>query len=222
MNREKISSELRAYFKSKGVSHKEAAAKSGYKTKEGFEGALSRGVFSKKMAKKLSAAYGFSMQFLLSGEGQLFETEPETMPSPKDTSSPSKRERRLVAWERTGGRCCYCKRPLALNEITIEHITPQSKFFSKEEADADNNIIACCSKCNTAKGDLTVEEFANSILSKNQALLEIEKERKSLLVKALALTQQINSKKFSYVQYLRQCQNDDMLLNFIASLKDIR
>lgn len=221
MEHQKITNTLRAYFKEKGISRKDASLIGGYKNPESFARALSSGVFSKNAAKKLSAAYGFSIKFLLLGEGELFEPAPKPI-APDNTSSLSKKELQLYAWERTGGRCCYCKRPLALDQITVEHIIPQSKFSSKADANTKENTIACCSKCNTAKGNMSIDEFLQSVISQNQSLLQIEKERKELLVKVSTLTQRLYSSKFAYIQYLRQTQKDDSLIDFVTTLKTLR
>lgn len=220
----KITDTVKRYFKSHRISQKEVAEAIGYKTTQSWANTLARGTFSKKTAQMLSNAYGFSMKYLLLGEGGLFETKPQTpaVPSNNQTFPPlSKKDKRIYAWERSSGRCCYCRRPLSLDEITIEHITPQSKFPQRTDADNKDNIIACCSKCNTAKGAMSISEFAQHINSKNQSLLQIEAERKSLLVKVASLTQSINSKKFSYIHYLRESipGEDDSLLEFMKSLK---
>ena len=216
----KISQAVRGFLKSKKIPHKEVAEVIGFETTQSFENALTRGVFSKKASKKMSQVYGFSERFLRNGEGELFEKQGPT-PAHGTTPPPfpSKKDMRLRAWEKSGGRCCYCRRPLALDEITIEHISPQSKCNSKQNADTDGNIIACCSKCNTAKGDMSVHEFAQSINTKNQSLLQIEAERKTLLAKVSSLNQAIESKRFAYIRYLRDKQGDDSLQVFFENLK---
>ena len=46
----------------------------------------------------------------------------------------SKTKRKLV-WELYGGRCAYCHASVAFDEMTIDHIIPQSDFETEQEAD---------------------------------------------------------------------------------------
>lgn len=49
---------------------------------------------------------------------------------------------------RDHGRCMYCEKPLTMNEMTCDHVHPESRGgkFSWD------NIVAACASCNTAKG----------------------------------------------------------------------
>ncbi|AOY55745.1 MAG: hypothetical protein RI933_647 [Actinomycetota bacterium] len=48
-------------------------------------------------------------------------------------------------------RCAYCSRPAN----TIDHVQPKSRGG----ADSWENLVACCLKCNNAKGDRTLAEI---------------------------------------------------------------
>jgi len=63
--------------------------------------------------------------------------------------------------------CTYCERPNLVIELegmkvsnsikaTIDHIDPLSKGGAPFDV---KNITPCCGKCNSKKGDMTVEEF---------------------------------------------------------------
>ncbi|MEY4451653.1 MAG: hypothetical protein RLZZ380_774 [Actinomycetota bacterium] len=52
---------------------------------------------------------------------------------------------------RDSWRCAYCAKPAN----TIDHVQPKSKGG----ADSWENLVACCLKCNNAKGDKTLSEI---------------------------------------------------------------
>lgn len=59
------------------------------------------------------------------------------------------------------GSCCfYCKQPVAYDLITRDHFNPVSKGNTL----VDNKIFAC-RKCNSFKGDLTIDEFKERAIS---------------------------------------------------------
>lgn len=60
--------------------------------------------------------------------------------------------------------CAYCGKALKEKDKTIDHIKPKSangKAFA-------NNIVICCSKCNSGKGNIDI----NSFLSRNEQRLK--------------------------------------------------
>ena len=68
---------------------------------------------------------------------------------------PISRRRRQV-FERTGGRCLYCRLPLALDGTWhVEHMVPRALGGD----DAAGNLVAACTQCNLAKSDRTALEF---------------------------------------------------------------
>ena len=52
---------------------------------------------------------------------------------------------------RDGHKCAYCGR----NANTIDHVQPKSRGGK----DTWENLVACCLKCNNAKGDKTLSEI---------------------------------------------------------------
>ncbi|MFP5334761.1 MAG: HNH endonuclease [Actinomycetes bacterium] len=52
---------------------------------------------------------------------------------------------------RDGHRCAYCRR----SAHTIDHVLPRSRGGP----DSWENLVACCVRCNNAKGDRTPEEM---------------------------------------------------------------
>lgn len=72
------------------------------------------------------------------------------------------RERRLRIYERDGWRCVWCMchvHPTAACgsiQATLDHIIPRCKGGSN----ASNNLITCCAKCNSMRGDTYWHDFA--------------------------------------------------------------
>lgn len=91
-----------------------------------------------------------------------------------------RREKRLAIYLRDGGACAYCGDSFVdgVARLSLDHIEPWS-LGGGNEAD---NLITACSKCNSARGNRTVEEFAKAVANYLQddanAILDyIEKQR---------------------------------------------
>ncbi|SDQ65639.1 HNH endonuclease [Quadrisphaera sp. DSM 44207] len=56
---------------------------------------------------------------------------------------------------RDGSRCAYCARSAS----TVDHVLPRSRGGT----DTWENLVACCLRCNGAKGDRTPEEMGWSL-----------------------------------------------------------
>ena len=67
-----------------------------------------------------------------------------------------------VLLERTDGRCWYCGKTIALDELTKEHKIPQSRGGLH----ALDNLVAACRSCNTRKRDKTPEEYRSYLHSR--------------------------------------------------------
>lgn len=57
----------------------------------------------------------------------------------------SKREKVFKA---AGGLCVYCKIPMLIEEMTLDHVLPRSKGGTSRI----ENLVAACASCNHAKG----------------------------------------------------------------------
>lgn len=65
------------------------------------------------------------------------------------------------------GHCCqYCGKVYAANELTLDHILPQSRGGRN----VWENLLTCCKKCNSKKGDNTPKEAGMNILRKPKPL----------------------------------------------------
>ena len=67
---------------------------------------------------------------------------------------------------RDNNKCGYCGIYLSSETFTIDHIIPISKFSNKMEANTWENLVSCCRKCNSLKGDKTLAEARMTLLIK--------------------------------------------------------
>lgn len=75
------------------------------------------------------------------------------------SAKPSIPKRRFRIFEKSQGKCHYCETPLVLEgKWHIEHKMPKALLGT----DADENLVASCTKCNHAKRDRTDVEFIAS------------------------------------------------------------
>ena len=67
--------------------------------------------------------------------------------------------KRLSIYLRDGLACAYCGSTLEDgSKLTLDHLTPYSLGGSNEAG----NLITCCSKCNSSRGNRPVETFAEA------------------------------------------------------------
>lgn len=67
-----------------------------------------------------------------------------------------------------GGDCYYCKKEFPYDEITRDHFLPVS-----EGNTLVNNKVFACRKCNSLKGDKSIEEFKDFLLFKLTGILRV-------------------------------------------------
>ncbi len=74
---------------------------------------------------------------------------------------------RTRVWQKTGGKCWYCGKDLVhVNRETTQSV-PVEYWFTIDHATPVNcggnhkieNLLPCCRSCNSAKSEMTVEEF---------------------------------------------------------------
>jgi len=66
---------------------------------------------------------------------------------------------RLNVYHRDDFTCQYCDSKYPVNNLTFDHVIPQSKGGSTSW----ENIVTCCKQCNTRKGDMSVKEFGQEL-----------------------------------------------------------
>ena len=132
------------------------------------------------------------------------------------------RTKREEVYLKAGGRCAVCGRPLALNEMTIDHTKAQSSFGKGEVRNDIGNLACFCRECNAAKADMTPKEFRKFVNIRKAELDKLEADKRKLERSLKALTQEyeakvrwinaktgelqkeIDSSRFRYVRYLNE------------------
>lgn len=70
-----------------------------------------------------------------------------------------RQEKRLAIYLRDGMACAYCGDSVENGaKLSLDHVKPYSKGGSNEAT----NLVTCCSRCNSARGDRPVREFAGA------------------------------------------------------------
>ena len=130
------------------------------------------------------------------------------------------RTKREEVYLNAGGRCEMCGRPLALDEMTLDHTRAQSSFGKGEVRNDIENLA--CRECNAAKADMTPKAFRRFVNTRKAELDRLEAEKRKLERSLKALTQEyeakvrrimaqageiqkeIDSSRFRYVRFLEQ------------------
>ena len=71
-----------------------------------------------------------------------------------------RQEKRLAIYLRDGLACAYCGSTVESGaQLSLDHITPHSLGGNNKET----NLVTCCSKCNSLRGNREAEVFAASV-----------------------------------------------------------
>lgn len=71
-----------------------------------------------------------------------------------------RKEKRLALYLRDGLACCYCGASVEDGtQLTLDHVTPHSKGGSNEHT----NLVTCCHRCNSARGNRDIFAFTKSV-----------------------------------------------------------
>jgi 5-methylcytosine-specific restriction endonuclease McrA len=69
-------------------------------------------------------------------------------------------KRRLAIYLRDGMACCYCGAKVEDGaQLSLDHLTPDSKGGGNEST----NLVTCCKKCNSSRGNRPVATFAKAV-----------------------------------------------------------
>ena len=67
---------------------------------------------------------------------------------------------RLAIYMRDGLACAYCGATIEDDaQLTLDHIRPHSAGGGNQAA----NLVTCCKRCNSARGDRPLRTFARSV-----------------------------------------------------------
>ena len=104
------------------------------------------------------------------------------------------RTKREEVYLKAGGCCAVFGRPLALDEMTIDHTKAQSSFGKGEVRNGIENLACFCRECNAAKADMTPKEFRKFVNTRKAELGKLEAEKRKLERSLRALTQEYEAK----------------------------
>lgn len=65
--------------------------------------------------------------------------------------------KRLAIYLRDGLACCYCGSTDC--QLTLDHLKPHCKNGTNEAT----NLVTCCLKCNSSRGNRSYSSFANKV-----------------------------------------------------------
>lgn len=69
-------------------------------------------------------------------------------------------EKRLAIYIRDGLACVYCNASVEDGtKLTLDHVKPHSKGGSNHES----NLVTCCQKCNSSRGNRNLATFCRSV-----------------------------------------------------------
>ena len=86
-------------------------------------------------------------------------------------------------WLRDDGRCIYCNSKISTEEVTFDHVIPQSKGGLTTWA----NVVCSCSVCNNKKDSRTPKQ-AHMTLVKKPTVPRLSKKVVLRMIKKLGLT----------------------------------
>tara|TARA_R110002020_G_scaffold376130_3_gene587325 strand:- start:44571 stop:44993 length:423 start_codon:yes stop_codon:yes gene_type:complete len=71
-----------------------------------------------------------------------------------------RQEKRLAIYIRDGLACAYCSASVEEGtQLSLDHVKPHSKGGSNHES----NLVTCCSKCNSSRGNRPVRTFCKAV-----------------------------------------------------------
>ena len=99
------------------------------------------------------------------------------------TSSPTHRgaydETRQWLLKRHGSVCAYCSTKVAVDQITLDHVTPRRGQTAYDRRD---NLVLCCKPCNIAKADKSILAFLLGRRSRAISLFKYGQHLSTMLV----------------------------------------
>ncbi len=68
---------------------------------------------------------------------------------------------RKAVYEKCGGRCAYCGKPIKYEEMQVDHVESHYRHMGKDEI---GNYLPSCRDCNGLKSDYLLEEFRDKLI----------------------------------------------------------
>jgi hypothetical protein len=100
-----------------------------------------------------------------------------------------RQEKRLAIYLRDGLACAYCGHAVEGGaSLTLDHLKPHSHGGGNEET----NLVTCCHRCNSSRGDRSVRSFCRAVagyLNHGVTSEEIERHVRNAARRALPMTE---------------------------------
>ena len=114
--------------------------------------------------------------------------------------------------------CYYCKQPLSISKITIEHKHP----LSRGGKTVIENLAMCCEKCNLEKGDMTEKEYyiykeKQKQLQENFELSKVIKDISNVFENTIKRSKEVKDEYESVCQEIEYLQEIILFDTFSAS-----
>lgn len=119
-------------------------------------------------------------------------------------------KKRLAIYLRDGLACCYCGDTIEDRiKLTLDHLKPHSKGGSNKET----NLVTCCAKCNSSRGNRSVRSFCKAVAGYvDSSATAIEKfvrnTAKRSLKKSLIEAQELIEKRGSVAKFVNSLNGD--------------
>lgn len=73
--------------------------------------------------------------------------------------------------------CQYCEQRFSRGDLTVDHVIPSSrwkKIVGEGTASTFENVVTCCKRCNSVKGDKTPDEAGMYLMKQPRAITRRE------------------------------------------------
>jgi len=112
---------------------------------------------------------------------------------------------RKNVWLRDESKCQYCGKPVALNSFTFDHV----KSKSSGGLTTWTNIVCSCLKCNTKKGNKTLEEAGMKLIKKPIAPVIADNFNDGVIKRIKGMSKVFSQEKwFNYLYWESELQKD--------------
>ena len=96
-------------------------------------------------------------------------------------------------YERDGGKCMYCGRPVSRNKFTFDHVIPKSRGGKTNW----NNIVCSCLDCNSKKDNKTPGEAGLKLIRKPYAPIIADNFNSGIINRMKGMSRIWSNKKWS-------------------------
>lgn len=92
--------------------------------------------------------------------------------------------------------CFYCKRELADDKITIDHVQP----YARDGKTKERNLVIACKECNSEKDVMTLKEYMDFLEIKKKVILDFKVFEDEFTNQMNDLNNEIMNKNYKYLK----------------------